>query len=100
MNNEQNIELRAYCEKGIGQTHAKWSPVSTASYRLLPDIAILSEIKNKEAEALKKTCPMGVFDIEDLGKGGKVFIPIESHPTRKKSQSFKAIELYNVQRMH
>jgi DNA-directed RNA polymerase I and III subunit RPAC1 len=26
------------CEKGIGKTHAKWSPVCTAFYRLLPDI--------------------------------------------------------------
>ena len=26
------------CEKGIGKTHAKWSPVSTAYYRLVPDI--------------------------------------------------------------
>ena len=32
----QEIELEAWCEKGIGKTHAKWSPVCTASYRLLP----------------------------------------------------------------
>ena len=33
----QEIELEAWCEKGLGKTHAKWSPVSTASYRLLPE---------------------------------------------------------------
>lgn len=34
----QEIHLEAWCEKGIGKTHAKWSPVATASYRLLPEI--------------------------------------------------------------
>ena len=28
------------CEKGIGKTHAKWSPVATAYYRLVPEIKI------------------------------------------------------------
>ena len=56
------------CEKGTGKTHAKWSPVSTAYYRLVPDIQIKSKIKNQEAEELVNLCPMGVFDIEDLGR--------------------------------
>ncbi len=34
----QEIEIEMICEKGIGKTHAKWSPVCTAFYRLLPDI--------------------------------------------------------------
>ena len=34
----QEIEMVLICEKGIGKTHAKWSPVCTAYYRLLPDI--------------------------------------------------------------
>lgn len=38
------------CEKGIGKTHAKWSPVSTAFYRLLPDIEVDGDkIKGKDA---------------------------------------------------
>ena len=36
----QEIELEAWCEKGLGKTHAKWSPVCTASYRLLPEICV------------------------------------------------------------
>ena len=36
----QEIELEAWCEKGLGKTHAKWSPVCTASYRLLPEIRV------------------------------------------------------------
>jgi len=34
----QELEMEMYCEKGTGKTHAKWSPVSTAYYRLVPDI--------------------------------------------------------------
>ncbi len=36
----QEIEMELICEKGIGKTHAKWSPVCTAYYRLMPDIRI------------------------------------------------------------
>ena len=31
-------EAELWCEKGIGLTHTKWSPVCTASYRLMPVI--------------------------------------------------------------
>jgi len=54
------------CEKGIGKTHAKWSPVCTAFYRLLPDITV-EGVTGQDAKDLKVICPMGVFDIEDLG---------------------------------
>lgn len=65
----QEIEMELYCEKGIGKTHAKWSPVSTAYYRLVPDIKFKKDIMNQDARELKALCPTGVFDIEDLGKG-------------------------------
>jgi len=44
----QEIELQAHCEKGIGQTHAKWSPVGEISlslaqwFRLPLDLASFS----------------------------------------------------------
>jgi hypothetical protein len=37
------IDLVCYCVKGIGRTHAKWSPVCTAYYKLLNKINILKE---------------------------------------------------------
>ena len=37
----QEIEMELICEKGIGKTHAKWSPVCTAYYRLMPDIKLV-----------------------------------------------------------
>lgn len=59
--------------RGKGKEHAKWSPVSTAFYRLLPSVEIKGSIKKELAEELKKTCPMGVFDIE----GGKAVVANE-----------------------
>jgi DNA-directed RNA polymerase I and III subunit RPAC1 len=64
----QEIEVELVCVKGTGKIHAKWSPVCTAYYRLLPDIVFKSVIKNEKAKQLKELCPMGVFDIEDSGK--------------------------------
>jgi len=65
----QEIDLKVYCEKGIGKDHAKFSPVSTATYRLLPEITFKKDITGKDAEELVSICPMKVFDIEDIGKG-------------------------------
>lgn len=65
----QVIHLEAHAVKGTGKTHAKWSPVSTAWYRLLPQISLSTEepFMNEDAEALVASCPVGVFDIEDMG---------------------------------
>lgn len=59
----QEIEAELICEKGIGQTHAKWSPVATASYRMLPLITLKNSTPQQATE-LKSLCPVGVFDIE------------------------------------
>ncbi|EIE80451.1 hypothetical protein RO3G_05156 [Rhizopus delemar RA 99-880] len=40
----QEMEMELHCQKGVGREHAKWSPVATASYRLLPEITILEPI--------------------------------------------------------
>lgn len=53
----------------MGKTHAKWSPVSTAWYRMLPEVVLLQEVKDAKAEELVKKCPVNVFDIEDIAKG-------------------------------
>ena len=61
----QEIKLTCYCEKNIGKEHAKWSPVATATYRLMPEISFKSPIKGALAQELVEKCPMKVFDIED-----------------------------------
>lgn len=68
----QAIRCDIRAKKGIGRDHAKFSPVATAAYRLATTVALSKEAPfvGKEAEELVKRCPMGVFDIEDLGAAG------------------------------
>lgn len=61
----QEIALTAFCEKNIGKEHAKWSPVATAAYRLLPVISFKQPVTGSDAQKLVDMCPMKVFDIED-----------------------------------
>ncbi|CAF1934276.1 unnamed protein product [Brassica napus] len=65
------IELEAHAVKGIGKTHAKWLPVATAWYRMLPEVILLREVEDEDAERLVEACPEKVFDIEDMGNGRK-----------------------------
>ena len=91
----QELLMELYCEKGIGKTHAKWSPVSTAYYRLVPDITIKEEITGEDALELKKLCPVGVFDIEDIGSKSNFL----NNKLRKINRQ-RCKEVYNLQRMH
>ncbi|KAI5963286.1 RPC40 [Candida pseudojiufengensis] len=59
----QEISLRAHCVLGIGSDHAKFSPVATASYRLLPVIDILEPITGDLAKKFQKCFPVGVIGI-------------------------------------
>eukprot|EP00735_Rhodelphis_limneticus_P002251 TRINITY_DN13054_c0_g1::TRINITY_DN13054_c0_g1_i1::g.10663::m.10663 TRINITY_DN13054_c0_g1::TRINITY_DN13054_c0_g1_i1::g.10663 ORF type:complete len:355 (-),score=83.54,sp/O15160/RPAC1_HUMAN/53.51/3e-100,RNA_pol_A_bac/PF01000.21/3e-29,RNA_pol_L/PF01193.19/7.9e-18,Fer4_7/PF12838.2/0.051 TRINITY_DN13054_c0_g1_i1:561-1577(-) len=61
----QRIKVELHAHKGIGKQHAKWSPVCTASYRLLPEIRLTRPFLGEEAENLVKKCPLGVFEIEE-----------------------------------
>uniref|UniRef100_A0A7I4E3F9 DNA-directed RNA polymerase RpoA/D/Rpb3-type domain-containing protein n=2 Tax=Physcomitrium patens TaxID=3218 RepID=A0A7I4E3F9_PHYPA len=63
----QAIELEGHAIKGSGNIHAKWSPVATARYRMLPEVNLMEDIQGKLAEELVQKCPTGVFDIEDVG---------------------------------
>ena len=38
----QAIELECHCVKGVGEEHAKWSPVATTWYRLVPEVVLLT----------------------------------------------------------
>eukprot|EP00698_Gefionella_okellyi_P005001 TRINITY_DN14602_c0_g1_i1.p1 TRINITY_DN14602_c0_g1~~TRINITY_DN14602_c0_g1_i1.p1 ORF type:complete len:332 (+),score=67.77 TRINITY_DN14602_c0_g1_i1:25-1020(+) len=65
----QELDIECHAQKGIGKVHAKWSPVATASYRLLPDVRFVEEFRDAEADRIVAKCPMKVFDIEDLPAG-------------------------------
>ncbi|ORX59736.1 hypothetical protein DM01DRAFT_1381268 [Hesseltinella vesiculosa] len=65
----QEIEMELHCTKGIGREHAKWSPVATASYRLLPKIEILSPIEGPAAIKFQGCFADGVIElVQDNGK--------------------------------
>lgn len=62
----QSIEMELHCEKGIGKDHAKFSPVATATYRLLPHIEILAPIPDTLIPKFVACFPDGV-----IGRGGE-----------------------------
>lgn len=63
----QEISLNAHCVLGIGSDHAKFSPVATASYRLMPVINILEPISGELALKFQKCFPSGVVGIDKKG---------------------------------
>ncbi|XP_074166931.1 DNA-directed RNA polymerases I and III subunit RPAC1 [Sminthopsis crassicaudata] len=67
----QELDLLMHCVKGIGKDHSKFSPVATASYRLLPDITLLQPVEGEAAEELSRCFSPGVIQVQDI-KGKKV----------------------------
>ncbi|KAG9464894.1 hypothetical protein GDO78_019238 [Eleutherodactylus coqui] len=67
----QEIHVVMHCVKGIGKDHAKFSPVATASYRLLPEITLLCPIEGEQAERLQRCFSPGVIAVDNV-KGKKV----------------------------
>lgn len=61
----QDIHVELHATKNIGREHAKWSPVATAAYRMLPEVTIIKPARGEVGKLLRDTCPTGVFDIED-----------------------------------
>ncbi|KAG1696487.1 DNA-directed RNA polymerases I and III subunit RPAC1 [Nymphon striatum] len=68
----QEIDLKAHCVKGIGHDHAKFSPVATVSYRLLPEITITKEVVGEAAERFAKCFSKGVIEVVENEHGVKV----------------------------
>lgn len=64
----QVIELEAHCVKSIGKDHAKFSPVATAWYRLLPEVKLLGPVNDEMAAELMQLAP-GLFEHVDDGRG-------------------------------
>ncbi|KAI9821425.1 MAG: DNA-directed RNA polymerase core subunit rpc40 [Phylliscum demangeonii] len=83
----QKVVLEMHCIKGIGMDHAKFSPVATASYRLLPTIDIIRPILGKDAEKFARCFPRGVIGVgsvsaEEAGRHGSGY---EGHEGEKKA---------------
>jgi DNA-directed RNA polymerase I and III subunit RPAC1 len=62
----QQIELLMHAYKGIGQDHAKFSPVATATYRLMPTIDILRPIVGADAKKFARCFPKTVIRLDKV----------------------------------
>lgn len=59
----QTIDFEAHARKGTGSDHAKFSPVATAAYRLMPKIELVKPVYDKLAEELANLYEPGVFKL-------------------------------------
>ncbi|XP_012251556.2 DNA-directed RNA polymerases I and III subunit RPAC1 [Athalia rosae] len=59
----QEIHAFMHAVKGLGKDHAKFSPVATASYRMLPEIQLTKPVKGEMADRLKSCFSPGVIEI-------------------------------------
>lgn len=58
------LDLKLLAVKGFGKDHAKFSPVATAFYRLMPEIKLLRNVIGDEARLLQKCFSPGVIGID------------------------------------
>ncbi|KAK5647617.1 hypothetical protein RI129_002509 [Pyrocoelia pectoralis] len=68
------LDLKLIAVKSIGRDHAKFSPVATAFYRLLPDIKLTREVEGEAAERLQKCFSPGVIGLRHLKDGRTVAV--------------------------
>jgi DNA-directed RNA polymerase I and III subunit RPAC1 len=98
----QEIDMELKCEKGLGKDHAKWSPVCTAAYRLLPDVKIVGPpILDDEIEQAQMICGADVFDIVERDDGHKEAVLARPHLCSMARNGFtpewnKRIKIYRI----
>lgn len=71
----QELDIELHAIKGRGHEHAKWSPVGTASYRLLPHIQIHKPIPPELADKFRDCFSPGVIVIDPRTKDVTVADP-------------------------
>ncbi|PRW20693.1 DNA-directed RNA polymerases I and III subunit RPAC1 [Chlorella sorokiniana] len=69
----QAIELECHCIKGVGDEHAKWSPVATTWYRLMPEVVLLQQPRGQVAEELAEQLP-GLLHLSGSGDKATVVV--------------------------
>jgi DNA-directed RNA polymerase II subunit RPB3 len=66
LSRNQQIKLRAIAKKGVGKEHAKWSPVATVTYSIVPEILLNQSMMNSLSTDQKKefvdSCPSKVYE--------------------------------------
>ncbi|XP_044304400.1 DNA-directed RNA polymerases I and III subunit RPAC1 [Varanus komodoensis] len=94
----QEIDVLMHCVKGIGKDHAKFSPVATASYRLLPEITLLQPVEGEAAEKLQKCFSPGVIEVQEI-KGKKVARVANARLDTFSREIFRHDDLKNLVRL-
>ncbi|KAI9575047.1 DNA-directed RNA polymerase [Boletus coccyginus] len=81
----QEIDMEVHAVKGVGKDHAKFCPVATASYRLLPEIILnpAKPVPPDLAEKFQKCFSPGVIRIHPRTKK----ISVDEKSTRLESMS-------------
>ncbi|KAF8073513.1 DNA-directed RNA polymerase [Lyophyllum atratum] len=79
----QAVEMELHAVKGVGKDHAKFSPVATASYRLLPHIIIKKPIPPHLAEKFQNCFAPGVININPRTKE----VSVDEYNVRKDTVS-------------
>ncbi|MHC1592359.1 MAG: DNA-directed RNA polymerase subunit D, partial [Candidatus Helarchaeales archaeon] len=65
----QKIVLEAYAKLGIGKTHVKWQPVSTASFKYKAILNIDQEkCKNCDSKQCVEICPKQILSTNESGE--------------------------------
>jgi len=65
MRSKHAIEAMCYAYKGVGKDHSKFSPVATASYRLLPEVTLLEKVMDERAERLQQCFSPGTIEMRE-----------------------------------
>ena len=68
------LDIKLYAVKGMGRDHAKFSPVATVFYRLLPEIRLLKPVIGEAAKRLQSCFSPGVIDIIDQSGTKKAMV--------------------------
>jgi DNA-directed RNA polymerases I and III subunit RPAC1 len=95
----QTIHCELLATKGIGQEHAKWSPVSCSMYRNLLNITFLKEkVSGEEAILVKKFFSPGVIEIDS---NGRAFVqnPKLSNQSPEYLKASEVSHLVNIERI-
>ncbi|XP_063300246.1 DNA-directed RNA polymerases I and III subunit RPAC1 [Pelobates fuscus] len=94
----QEIHVLMHCVKGVGKDHAKFSPVATASYRLLPEITLLAPVEGELADVLQRCFSPGVIAV-DFVNGKKVAHVASSRLDTCSREIFRHEELKDLVQM-
>ena len=71
----QSINMTLTAKKGVGQTHAKWSPVCTCVMRPIPEVVLiknndednfLQKLNSEDKKKFCEACPSKVFSIDEI----------------------------------